>query len=388
VRAEQGDIDGATTLYRQAIWLQNLKAEESIETRLALAPMLLNADRLDQAETEIEQALHLQPYNATGYRLRGDLFQRRRDFSQAVSAYQRAFELDPTQIDVYVSLSTLLREYGGRPAGILEVLQTATRLNPDEATLYLALGDQYQEIGDLASAISSYQLALEKFERYQLSAQLHPRSNDQSRAFTYSRLARAYEATGRLEPALHYYRAALAISPDVSWIHAMLGNLYRRRDDDEAAEAAYRRAIELDSTYMTASLGLAELYIDRARYDEAETILVDVMNEDPESVEGLVRLGELEQRRGNQEKALGWYRQATSEPIDNQPVNITLISSLLQYNDFDTALAYVQKAVSRRPDDGELLLQFGRIERTLGHYDSAESAFLKAQQSLPADSRL
>jgi tetratricopeptide (TPR) repeat protein len=257
--AAQNKVDEAVGLYRRAIWLQDITAQESVNTRLALAQLLLEANRLDEASREVERVLALAPYNASGHKLQGDLDSRLQQFDQATRAYQRALQLDPTQVGVYVALSDQLRQRGGRPAEIVELLQTASQINPDEATLLLALGDQLQLLGDTPSAIHAYQSALDKLDLYTLAPDLRPRSTEQSRAFTYARLAGAYEDLGQLEPAMNYYHAAVAVAPDIPWTQAMLGDALRRRNDLTAAEAAYLQAIQQNPQYVDAYMRLADL---------------------------------------------------------------------------------------------------------------------------------
>jgi tetratricopeptide (TPR) repeat protein len=267
--AAQDKVNVAIAMYRYTLWLQNIVAQEDVDTRLALAQLLLESNRLDQAQREIQRVLTLSPYNASAYRLLADLYYRQHHFEESIGAYQRAFQLDPTQIDVYVALSSQLRQYGGRPAEILELLQAASDINPDEATLLVALGDQSELVGDLETAIDAYQSALDTLDPYTLTPQLRSRPVGQSRAFAYARLARAYEDLGLLEPAMNYYRAVAAAAPDMPWTHVVLGDALRRRNDIAAAEASYQRAIQHDPSHLDAIVRLADLLSARGRTAEA-----------------------------------------------------------------------------------------------------------------------
>lgn len=294
--AAQGKTDVAVAMYRYAIWLQNMAARDNTATHLALAELLREANRLDQAQREIEHVLSLSPYNAAAYRLQGDVYYRQNQFEEAIAAYQRAFQLDPTQVDVYISLSSQLRQHGGQPAGILELLQVANRFSPNEATLLIALGDQSERVGDLQTAVDAYRSAMEELDLYTPTPQLRSRSVGQSRAFAYARLARAYEELGQLEPAMNYYHAVVAAAPDISWPHVVLGDALRQRNDVAAAETSYRRAVQIDPTY----------------------------------VDGIVRLADLLSARGHTAEAKGLYRQAlqiAQSRLDPQPHTIDLAAA-------------------------------------------------------------
>jgi tetratricopeptide (TPR) repeat protein len=388
VMAAQNRFDEAITLYRYAIWLQEIEAQETTTTRIALARTLLAADRLSEAANEIEEILRLQPYNAFGYRLQGDLYRAQGQFEQAITAYERAFQLDPTQIAAYVALSDQLRQYDSRPDAILELLQTALRVNPDEATLFLALGDQLQARGEIQDAIGAYQLALNRFEAYALSPQPRLRSNGQSRAFTYARLARAYEDLGQSEVAMNYYQAVVSAAPEVPWTHVMLGDALRVRNELTAADASYNRAIALDPSYTPAYIGLAELSIEQTNYDRAETILQQAVGTDNQDETTYIRLGDLAGSRGNPEQALAWYRQAASLAPNDPSPNLALIDSLLRFGGYDTALTYIQAALDRQADSSELRLQLGRVQRIMGRYVEAETTLLEAKRMGLTDSRL
>jgi tetratricopeptide (TPR) repeat protein len=267
--AAQNRVDEAVNLYRYAIALQDIVAEDSIQTRLYLAQLLLETNRLDKARREIEGVLTLSPFSAPAHQLLGDLYHQQQQFEPAIRAYQRAFELDPTQVAVYVSLSDQLRQHGGEPAGILGLLQTSVRINPSEATLLIAMGDQLQRLGDLPAAADAYQSALDTLDPYTLMPQLRPESIGANRAFAYARLAEVYEDMGQMEPAMSYYQAAVAAAPYLPWTYVLLGDALRRRNDVSAAEAAYRRAVEQYPTHVEAYVRWADLLSARGQADAA-----------------------------------------------------------------------------------------------------------------------
>lgn len=272
VQAGQGAIDEAAAFYRRALWIQGVTGQDSGATRLALGRILLAANRLDQAQAEIERVLRLQPNNAAAYALQGDLYAARGWSEEATVAYQKAFRLDPTQIQLYLALSNQFRQLGGEQQEVLGLLETAMRANPDEATLALALGDQLQRQGEAARAIDAYQAALDMFEQASLSPNLMARGTDTSRAYAYIRLASVSEDLGQMEPAMNYYSAAVAAASDLPWTQSAYGDALRRRNDVAAAEAAYRRAIANDPDFANAYMQLADLLTAHGNDVEAQVL--------------------------------------------------------------------------------------------------------------------
>lgn len=266
----QGQYEQATGLLRHAIWLQELQVEESTDTHFALAQVLLAADRLDEAEREVAYAVSLQPLSATAHRLRGELFHAQDNLPAAVRAYEQAFELDPAQTGLFVALTNELRQSGSTPDEVMLLLQTALRVNANEATLLLTLGDQWQRLGNADAAIDAYQSAVEQLDPYARLNRL--RSPADSRAFAFSRLAATYEDMGQMEAAMNCYTAAVAAAPESSWPYLLLGDAQRRRNDVEAAVASYETAIARDSANVDAYVRLADLFNAAGETERADPL--------------------------------------------------------------------------------------------------------------------
>lgn len=268
----QEDYDTAVYLLRHAIWLQELQVQESNSTHLALAQVLLAADRLDEAADEIAYALNQNSYSASGHNLRGNLFQALDEQDTSIRAYQRAFELDPTQIGVYVALSNGLRRSGGTPNDVMVLLRIALAEDSDESTLLLALGDQWQRLGDSEAAIDAYQSALEKMALYGGPVRSRPLASANSRAFAFSRIASTYEDLGEIEAAMSYHRSAVAAAPAAAWPYLLLGDALRRQNETEAAIAAYESALSQDNNLVDAYVRLADLYSAAGEPERAATL--------------------------------------------------------------------------------------------------------------------
>ncbi|MDX1415450.1 MAG: tetratricopeptide repeat protein [Candidatus Promineifilaceae bacterium] len=268
----QEDYDTAVYLLRHAIWLQELQVQESNGTHLALAQVLLAAGRLDEAAEEIAFALGQNSYTASGHTLRGNLFHERSEPDTSIRAYQRAFELDPTQIGVYVALSNGLRRSGGTPNDVMVLLRIALAEDSDESTLLLALGDQWQRLGDAEAAIDAYQSALEQMALYGGTDRSRPLASANSRAFAFSRIAGAYEDLGKIDAAMSYHHSAVAAAPAAAWPKLLLGDAMRRQNETEAAIEAYESALSLDNNLVDGYIRLADLYSAAGEPDRAASL--------------------------------------------------------------------------------------------------------------------
>ncbi len=272
LHAASGAYDEAVRLLRYAIVLQELQVQESTNTHLALGDVLLRAGRLKEAQEEIAYALSQNSYSAVGHTLRGDLYHELDNQEEAIRAYQRAFELDPSQVGVYVALSNELRQEGGTPNDVMVLLQIALREDENDSTLLLALGDQWQRLGDTGAAIDAYQEALEQLTPYDSNGRFQPQGTDNSRAFAFSRIAATYEDQGDTQAAINYYHSAIAAAPDQAWPYLLLGDALRRQDDIDGAVASYQQSLDQDANEVEAFIRLANLYSASGEADRAATL--------------------------------------------------------------------------------------------------------------------
>ncbi len=257
--ATQNHIDEAASLYMQAISLQQAQVQDTIDTRLALAQLLIASGKIPEAQQEIEALLAMAPNSGEAHRLQGDLYRLQGDLEQADMAYERAFILEPNRVTIYATLNNQLRQQGGQPADWLQILETAVNLNPDEPSLYVALGDHWRQQGNRAAAIDAYLSALERLDPDRLPDQFLPPATRIGRAFVYSHLAQLYEEQGLTSAALNYYQAMAAVAPDTPWTQIVLGDAWERQNNFETAATFYSQALELDPGYLIAYLRLAEI---------------------------------------------------------------------------------------------------------------------------------
>jgi len=270
VQAAQEKFDEAIALFDQAILLQEIQGQISTATKLSLVQTLINANRLDDAQSTLDVVLHREPNSATGHSLQGDLYLRFHQMEAAMASYQQAFEIDPTQVSVYIAMTNELRRQGGRQDHTLELLERAIKANPDEAMLALAFGDQAERRGETDAAVEAYQSALDMFERFVSPGTRNQRANDLSRAYAYARLAGVSEDKGLLEPAMNYYRASVAAVPDQPWPQVILGDALRRRGDINGAMEAYERAIATNSQHVDSYMRLSDLHNALGDVEEAD----------------------------------------------------------------------------------------------------------------------
>ncbi len=147
-----------------------------------------------------------------------------------------------------------------------------------------------------------------------------------------------------LDSGIAEYRAVMAHSLDFAGSGHNLGNLEARLGDLDAAARYYRLALRIDDLFLPARMNLAVLLSSRGRNVEAEQLLREGAAKHPDSGEVAYSLGLLLVEMEQMEEALTWLDRAV----------------ILQPDDARTRYNY-----------GVLLAQAGRIEDAHRHLSAA-----------------
>lgn len=208
--------------------LAELEAEVApVHNRLSLAHEALGD--WDAARRAVHRAVALDPALTDGWVNRGRQARALGELEDAAEAFGRATELTPARADGWLGLGLAALDAGdserARPA-----LERATELAPESVDAALALADLLTAEGRLEEAADAYRLTLRD--------NLH-------HAAGWVKLGNVLFALGEKRDAAFAHRRALERDPGLAAAHNGLGAALMGIDD-EAAEAALRRAAELD----------------------------------------------------------------------------------------------------------------------------------------------
>ena len=153
----------------------------------------------------------------------------------------------------------------------------------------------------------SSQLSLDHYSRMVGDNSLWP---DKRIAVSRNDLAFFYWDRQDFTKAASLFAGAVAKDPETGQYWRMLGVTYVALGKIKEAEAALRRATELDSSDVSTRTDLGRLYLGLGRLPEAETVLKRALNSDPACGPAHLYLGQLYRRRGEMDEALREYLQA------------------------------------------------------------------------------
>ncbi len=258
-----GKLGQAEAIYRQILGIYPRNADA-----LHLLGVIANQTGHHQAAIDlINQAIEINPNDASYHSNRGNAQQKLKQFDAAVSSYERAIELKPDYADAYSNRGISLQKLGKLDAAV-DSYKSAIELCPDFAEAYSNLGNAMIELKQFEDAIASYELAIElKPDYYECYSNrgnaLHKLKQFESAVASYDKAielkpdyADAFSNRGislqklkKFEAAVTSYEKAIELKPDFADAYANLGNALQESKQLDAAVANYENAIKLNSNY-------------------------------------------------------------------------------------------------------------------------------------------
>lgn len=307
------------------------------------------------------------------------------DLAEAQTAYRRALEIDPGAL---VPLGALKRIYEQAEnwEGYLDVArQEASVLpeGPEKTERLFELGRFYQETReDTANAERFYRDALKVTPDHLASARP---------------LADIYVAGGDWSAAeamldIVVERLQGEDARELCRQHYRLGYVSEKLNHSDKALAAYRRAYELDATYLPALEGLGNLLVRRQQFEEAlkifQAILIHHRDEltDLEVVEIYWQIGEIHRALSQNDRAQKSFEKALEIDPGHEPAHQALAELLEAAGDYEGALEHRQKLLDTLEGDArfDASVQVARLARDrLGDPYQAIDAYGQALKIRP-----
>jgi tetratricopeptide (TPR) repeat protein len=170
----------------------------------------------------------------------------------------------------------------------------------------------------------------------------------------------------RFERALDEYVAAQRFNADRPEAQAALGSLHAVRGREAEAAAAYRKALELDPTYVQAALNLADLQRATGREDEAERTLREALKRSPQSAPVHHALGLALVRQKRTAEALAALALAAKLAPEDARFAYVYGVALHDTGKRPEAIRTLRAALERHPYDREILFALATYERAAG----------------------
>ena len=317
------------------------------------------------------------------------LYERDGEYENAVESYERAIDLDSTNINYYMKLIDLLITIG-RAEDALRRAEQVMVIASDRPEVWVALSSAHlanasrlEETGDPVGADLEYQetinaavqatdlnpnlaegyaymaealvaLGPERFDEAldnaSLAVDLAPES-----AVTRRAMALVYEMRGLYDNAIQEYLTALDNDPSQVDLRIDLAYLYFFTDRRQQAILTLQEVLEMDPSSAAAYDGLAYFYFILGQYPRAEENAVQAVQLDPEMTRARAHLGAAYFQQSKYDTAIEELSLAVASYDDVSTSNATYFNMLgrayYYQNRCDDAEPYFQRVLNAAPDE-------------------------------------
>jgi tetratricopeptide (TPR) repeat protein len=262
--------------------------------------------------------------------------------NKAVEEYKLAIQNDPNSEYLNASLAEFYAKTG-RIRDAVEEAQAIIKRDPDNLEARKLLGRIYlRGLGDLQSGAQSEEVLKRAIEQYEQIARIEPKNPDN---------------------------------------HILLGRLYRVANQNDKAEAEFKKAITLQPGSEEAVTLLAYLYTDEGNPKKATDVLTAVP-EGERTSKLYSALGFTYEQQHKYKEAVAAYRSAVDDDKDNLEAMRGLAQNLLNDNQSEAALDEYKQIVDADPHDAQSYLHMAEIYRKTGDFDQAIEALKKADSEV------
>lgn len=291
--------------------------------------------QLETARTMFERALQLRPTDMAALVWTGDVYLASGLPDAATPLFSKALSIDPQSVSARYGLgrAALARN---DPRAAAAYLEEVLRLNPNAGDAHYPLSLAYTALGDQAKAAE--QLRLRRSQKIQPADPLMAEIDE------------------------------LLESPQT---YETLGIRALAREDWPAAEAAFRKGLDLAPTSPALRFRLATTMNMMGEREGAETLFEQVVRDAPDYFPAQFSLGVVLQARGDDGAAVQRFTAALKERSDYAEARLRLASSLRRLGRTKEAVSNYQQVARANPALTEAHLGLAMTLAQLGRFQEA-----------------
>jgi tetratricopeptide (TPR) repeat protein len=372
LQARLGNHNDAVRTLRMALRLR----PDYLPARLKLAESLLDSGDLTDSGALYSTIVHKYPEAAEAYFGLGRISVSRGQTADASRDFHQACELFPTYGAAHYELAQVERKLGNTEESQREIslyLQHRTLVPPvddplrDElrqldraAPSLLERGVELQDAGRTQDAVAATERAL----------QLDPKL-----VRAHINLITLYGGMGDLQKAEEHYQAAVKLDPDhfpdAYYDHGVLLIKERKLAD---AEAAFRKALEINPRYADAHNNLGYLLEREGKIAEASDQYRAAIEDEPDFRRAHFNLGRILINEGKYQAGIEQFKQTlTSTDQDTPSYLYALGAAYGRSGDQQNALRYLQQARAQAAAQSQSQL-LSEIDKDLHTLDAGQNS--------------
>jgi tetratricopeptide (TPR) repeat protein len=192
-----------------------------------------------------------------------------------------------------------------------------------------------------------------------------------------------YSRQGQLTRAVHAFKEALALKPDMPGTYHELAQVHLRGNQPNESIEAGKQAVALNPDFAEAYVTLGSAYLMRNLADEAIEVLKTAIRVKPNLAEAFNNLGFAYQQKNELEESIAAFQSAVRIRPDYAQAHYNLGNAYLAANQVKSAIAAYQRAVRVNPSFVRAYYNLGLAYYQENMLDDALDAYKKVLQINP-----
>ena len=192
---------------------------------------------------------------------------------------------------------------------VIQLMETALKLEPNNPTYLYNLGWMYEQVGETAKAAGIYERAIK----------VSPLSFE-----AMNNLAMIDVNDGHPERALPLLQQAMRTVPENEAVYANAANFYVRQHEMKEAQENYDRALQINPLNLTVLVERGRTYLDQGDTDTAIDDLSRALEVDPRSFDAYLLLASAYEKMGHVKEAIAAAEEARRIRPDAAEIKTTL----------------------------------------------------------------
>ena len=329
---------------------------------IAMAGKLYAGGKYGPATRVCRQILQRQPQNADAHNILGVSLSALGEKKEAIAALKRAIKIQPGIASYRANLGEILRQNGDADDAAI-ALQESLKLEPNNPQALNNLGIVHYDRKEFDDAVTQYRLAIE----------LQP-----DMAEAHNNLGNALRMASDREGAMDAYQNALIHREVYPEAYNNLGTLLHAERQHDEAEHALRRAIQQLPTYMEAHNNLANVYSAQKRDGEALRTLGDALRIEDRHPTTLLIVSRIQTKLGNYDLAERAARIVLEDDPDSVDAKVALGQLMHETDRYDEAIVILEDAIKAGADTAEAHNFYGVALKSVGRLDEAREQIMKS----------
>lgn len=365
----QNNFIGAIENFREA-----LKYEKSAGIYYALAEVYFKLGKTDEAQTEINKALKINPGDQNYLEALANIYIAKKEFQSAIDVYEKIIKQDSNYTYGLYSLARLYQELK-MPAKAIVIYEKITNKIGYDFDVLNKMYDIYIGYKDYPKAIETLE-SLQKLDPYNITIK--------------SILASLYIKNDDQDKARKVYEEIFTLNPDNKEVQTELVKIYFKQNDNDRAFENFRKMLGKDSLGFWEKVQVGEVYFnitaqDPSAKDIAENIFINLNENYPEQWIPYYYLGVLDIMNNNLSDYHSKFEKAIQLADTSSEAFINIGLAYIQQNEIENSLNTAELGLEKFPDDYRLYYIKGLALQRSGDNVKAILAFEKAIELNPQD---